>query len=503
MHLKSKIDIGTPISLTVIQCCTKDLSSISVNTVGLPTLQLCLFFNLFTMVCLGMLYFLAASLWPILPVRKQKWTDWIYNAPPGTRMNSSDSGWMEQGVFDDWFETHFLPFALKKEGRRVIIGDNLSSHISIRTLELCEQNNIKFICLPPNATHLLQPLDVAYFSSLKKNWRDVLSQWRKTPEGKKKQCLPKGTFSGLLAKTLQLGEQTASSNLVKGFEKCGLCPVNCDRVLQCLPDYARNESSVMGSVGAEFKKYLETIRQSDLNVKCVKKYKLPIEPGKSVSTEDVRAFYENRELTRNNGRRRQSQIEGGENELRGELEFQQCGTSRPRSGPKTRGGVRARAATLRTLNRSNLPTDASESCILAELDVTRSMTDRMELVNSPIVIAEGNMVVEEELLTDMVNQPSTSEGDFHVNDYVIAVYEGKCYPGKVTAVEVRGNCVTFRISCMVKKGKYWVWPEREDSIWYRKDCILKKIDESCMKHINKRGMVHISDDLLCSSDEDI
>ncbi|XP_049838093.1 uncharacterized protein LOC126282479 [Schistocerca gregaria] len=228
MHLKSKIDIGTPISLTVIQCCTKDLSSISVNTVGLPTLQLCLFFNLFTMVCLGMLYFLAASLWPILPVRKQKWTDWIYNAPPGTRMNSSDSGWMEQGVFDDWFETHFLPFALKKEGRRVIIGDNLSSHISIRTLELCEQNNIKFICLPPNATHLLQPLDVAYFSSLKKNWRDVLSQWRKTPEGKKKQCLPKGTFSGLLAKTLQLGEQTASSNLVKGFEKCGLCPVNCD-----------------------------------------------------------------------------------------------------------------------------------------------------------------------------------------------------------------------------------------------------------------------------------
>ena len=431
---------------------------------------------------------------------KQKWTDWIYNAPPGSRLNASDSGWMEQGIFDDWFQHHFLPFALKKEGRRVIIGDNLTSHISLKTLQLCEENDISFICLPPNATHILQPLDVAYFSSLKKNWRDILSQWRKTPEGKKKQCLPKGVFSGLLAKALNKGEQTASSNIIKGFEKCGLYPVNCDRVAQCLPGYARDESSVVDSVGREFHSYLETIRTSDLKVKEVKKYRLPIEPGKSISTEDVRTFYEERELSISKKKRT---IEGNENEeKRDELEFVQPSTKRPRSGPKTRGGVRARGATVRILK--NIGQNDAENNILAEIDVNSCMPESSELVNCPIIIAEENKVLEQGILLDMFNKPSTDENSysFEVNDYVVVAYEGKCYPGKVTAIEVRGNFTAFRVSCMVKKGKNWVWPEREDEIWYNKDSLLKKIQESSMKKINKRGMVHIRDNLLSSSDED-
>ena len=36
--------------------------------------------------------------------------------------------------------------------------------------------------LQPNATHLLQPLDVAVFSSLKRLWRVILDEWkRKVP----------------------------------------------------------------------------------------------------------------------------------------------------------------------------------------------------------------------------------------------------------------------------------------------------------------------------------
>ena len=48
-----------------------------------------------------------------------------------------------------------------------MIEDNLSFHISESVVRKCERHNVKFICLPPNSTHLTQPLDVAYFKPLK------------------------------------------------------------------------------------------------------------------------------------------------------------------------------------------------------------------------------------------------------------------------------------------------------------------------------------------------
>lgn len=42
----------------------------------------------------------------------------------------------------------------------------LSSHITARTLRLCEENNIAFFFLPPNSTHMLRTLDVTFLQSL-------------------------------------------------------------------------------------------------------------------------------------------------------------------------------------------------------------------------------------------------------------------------------------------------------------------------------------------------
>lgn len=110
----------------------------------------------------------------------QKWSDWLYGAPEDTRLNVSKSGWIENVVFDDWFENNFLPLAITRPGKKLLIGDSMSAHISIKSLKLAEQNNIHFIFLPPNSTHLLQSLDVAYFSSLKSNWRSILTARRNT-----------------------------------------------------------------------------------------------------------------------------------------------------------------------------------------------------------------------------------------------------------------------------------------------------------------------------------
>lgn len=95
------------------------------------------------------------------------------NGPDGARYNRSKSSRFDHQVFEDWFVSLMLPLLKKQQGTKVVIGDNLSSHISLEVLRICELNDIKFIALPSNATHLLQPLDVVFFRPLKVNWRKI------------------------------------------------------------------------------------------------------------------------------------------------------------------------------------------------------------------------------------------------------------------------------------------------------------------------------------------
>lgn len=81
-------------------------------------------------------------------------------------------------TFRDWFMTTFLPHAKRLEGREVLIGDNLSSHLDEDVLKMCEENNISFVCLIPNSTHICQPLDVGFFRAMKSAWRSVLTEWK-------------------------------------------------------------------------------------------------------------------------------------------------------------------------------------------------------------------------------------------------------------------------------------------------------------------------------------
>jgi hypothetical protein len=78
-----------------------------------------------------------------------------------------------------------------QNGTKVIICDNLSSHFTPHVLQLCRENNIALICLPPNSTHLTQPLDVSFFRSLKVAWQNILSKWKAGNHGKNEKVLPK------------------------------------------------------------------------------------------------------------------------------------------------------------------------------------------------------------------------------------------------------------------------------------------------------------------------
>lgn len=111
---------------------------------------------------------------------------WTSGGPTGARYNRSKNSWFNMAIFEDWFNTIVIPYFRKfdDDEPKVIIGDNLASHISVSVITECQKGKIRFVLLPPNSTHLCQPLDVAFFKPLKTRWYSVLLAWKSKNRGK-------------------------------------------------------------------------------------------------------------------------------------------------------------------------------------------------------------------------------------------------------------------------------------------------------------------------------
>ncbi len=81
---------------------------------------------------------------------------WTTDGPPNARYNRTKSGWFDSLCFEDWIRTVAVPYLKNKQGKKFLIGDNLSSHLSMESIRLCLEHDIHFIFLPANSTHLTQ-----------------------------------------------------------------------------------------------------------------------------------------------------------------------------------------------------------------------------------------------------------------------------------------------------------------------------------------------------------
>ncbi len=235
------------------------------------------------------------------------WANWLAGGPKGppccperccrqgTRYNRSKSGWFDSVTFRDWFKLSFLPHAKALPGKKVLIGDNLSSHFSDEVLKLCEENDIAFICLPANSTHLLQPLDVSFFGPFKRVWRATLLEWK---EGNRRsKTLPKEMLPELLAKSLKnLSQIKIEQDIKSGFRGSGIFPLNSDEVLKKIPEIEPDDTdSADEATGGQrrqrsqhlvetIESILEGIRYPPKSSRePSKRRKVDCEPGKSVA----------------------------------------------------------------------------------------------------------------------------------------------------------------------------------------------------------------------------
>ena len=139
---------------------------------------------------------------------------------PNTIYGLSDSGWMDGDLFFKWFHSHFLKHIPSCRPILLLLDGHLS-HYNPDMIKEAARNGIILFCLPPNTTHVAQPLDVAPFHSLKVYWdqacNDYMSShpWKTVTIYEFNQLFAKAWFQSMIPSTI-----------IAGFRVAGVYSVN-------------------------------------------------------------------------------------------------------------------------------------------------------------------------------------------------------------------------------------------------------------------------------------
>lgn len=137
---------------------------------------------------------------------------------PNTIYGLSPNGWIDRGLFSDWFFHHFLKF-VPSFRPLLLLMDGHSSHYCPEVIRYAAKQKILVLTLPPNTTHLTQPLDKGLFSVLKKSWREICHDFTVKNPGR---CVTRYDFSQLFSQAWY--KSMTVSNIMAGFKKTGVCP---------------------------------------------------------------------------------------------------------------------------------------------------------------------------------------------------------------------------------------------------------------------------------------
>ena len=153
---------------------------------------------------------------------KDVYNEWTApDVPDGPKLvyAATKKGWMEREVF----ENYFRKVLIKDFGEKrpiLLIYDGHSTHLGINLIEEAIKEGITILKLPPHSSHLLQPLDLAVFKSLKDKWDTKLVRWQRQHPGKK---IIKKTFSTLIQ---EVWNDANPSLIQNGFKQGGIYPYN-------------------------------------------------------------------------------------------------------------------------------------------------------------------------------------------------------------------------------------------------------------------------------------
>ena len=137
---------------------------------------------------------------------------------PETSYALSDRGWMDHEIFENWFTQHFLIHAPPARPLLLLL-DGHSTHYHPGFIRKAAHEQVVVFCLPPNTTHLLQPLDKGAFGPLKTYWNQECQKFLRENPG---QVMTDYSFMKVFSKAWY--QAMTIPNVMAAFRTTGIYP---------------------------------------------------------------------------------------------------------------------------------------------------------------------------------------------------------------------------------------------------------------------------------------
>ena len=139
-------------------------------------------------------------------------------AHPDTVFHVSDSGWITRELFFEWFKMFIQKIPPSRPV--LLVLDGHGSHITIDVIEFA-RSNVHLLCLPSHTSHILQPLDVGVFKSLKSFFSKGCCQYMAKNPG----CvITEDVLASVVG--IAIAQSHTPLNILGGFKKTGIYPFN-------------------------------------------------------------------------------------------------------------------------------------------------------------------------------------------------------------------------------------------------------------------------------------
>ncbi|KAF4490738.1 Pogo transposable element with ZNF domain [Colletotrichum fructicola Nara gc5] len=152
------------------------------------------------------------------------------------------NGWTDNQTGLDWIK-HFDKHTKNrtKGVYRMLIIDGHESHLSAEFDDYCKQNNIITVSMPAHSSHLLQPLDIALYSPLKRAYGDEINLFIRASINH----ITKSEF--FIAFHQAHNKVFNEENIRSAFQGAGISPWDPDHVIKKLDVHLRTPTPLIAN----------------------------------------------------------------------------------------------------------------------------------------------------------------------------------------------------------------------------------------------------------------
>lgn len=381
---------------------------------------------------------------------KNVWSSWVpeeNDLYSNMSFAASTNGWITSDIFYNYLEKSLIP-EMGNERPVLLIYDGHSTHVTSKVVELAQLHKINILKLPPHTSHLLQPLDLAVFKSLKDKWDQKLCNWQRKHNGMR---IPKKNFATLLARTwVELKPEI----IANGFHKAGIVPFN----RWVIPIEKFDSES--------WKRWKELHRSNEANEADENTRNEPSSTNASFEQILLNTVRNERQANAEKTRERKRVAEGAEVITASQVQQRHQALTESSKRPRKKSCQKKQRA-------ARLESDSSESFSEPELidsndDLDPEVFSETELSNNEETTEEDtHEVLEKNPECKTQNKESLKHPS--VGDYVVVMFSGqknvkKSYVGKVTEILENNSyyCNFLRDVQSSKYQRYYIFPDVED-----------------------------------------